>query len=152
MKRLLASSLLVFLAACAEAQSDLPFNVEPIADFHEPWAMTFLPDGRMLVTERKGALYIVNQEGQMTRPLGGVPDVDYGGQGGLGDVAVHPDFARNRWVYLSYAEAGPGNTRGAAVARGVLNETNGGGSLSDVEVVWRQYPKVFGRGGRVDVH
>ena len=146
MKRLLATALSVSLAACAQAQSDLPFDVETIADFHEPWAMDFLPDGRMLVTEKKGSVYIVNQQGQKTRPLSGVPNVDYGGQGGLGDVAVHPDFANNNLVYLSYAESGPGNTRGAAVARGVLNETNGGGYLSDVEVVWRQYPKVFGRG------
>jgi glucose/arabinose dehydrogenase len=146
MKRMLATALSISLAACAQAQSDLPFDVETIADFHEPWAMDFLPDGRMLVTEKKGSVYIVNQQGQKTRPLSGVPDVDYGGQGGLGDVAVHPDFANNGLIYLSYAESGPGNTRGAAVARGVLNETNGGGYLSDVEVVWRQYPKVFGRG------
>jgi glucose/arabinose dehydrogenase len=146
MKRFLTISLSFWLAACAQAQSDLPFNVETIADFHEPWAMAFLPDGRMLVTEKKGTVTIVNPQGQKTRPLGGVPDVSYGGQGGLGDVAVHPDFANNNLVYLSYAEAGPANTRGAAVARGVLNETNGGGYLSDVEVIWRQYPKVLGRG------
>lgn len=146
MKQLLATTLSVFLIACAQAQSDLPFDVEPITSFDEPWAMTFLPDGRMLVTEKKGNLYIVNQQGQKTRAISGVPDVDYGGQGGLGDVALHPDFEDNNMIYLSYAEAGPGNTRGAAVARAVLSESNGSGSLSDVEVVWRQYPKVVGRG------
>jgi glucose/arabinose dehydrogenase len=146
MKRLLATTLCVSLIACAQAQNDLPFDVQPITSFDEPWAMTFLPDGRMLVTEKKGNLYIVNQQGQKTRAISGVPDVDYGGQGGLGDVALHPDFADNNMIYLSYAEAGPGNTRGAAVARAVLTEGDGRGSLSDVEVVWRQYPKVVGRG------
>jgi glucose/arabinose dehydrogenase len=146
MKRLLATTLCVSLIACAQAQTDLPFDVQPITSFDEPWAMTFMPDGRMLVTEKKGNLYIVNQQGQKTRAISGVPDVDYGGQGGLGDVALHPDFADNNMIYLSYAEAGPGNTRGAAVARAVLTEDGGRGSLSNVEVIWRQYPKVVGRG------
>jgi len=68
-------------------------NRQPIATFDEPWAMTFLPDGRMLVTEKKGILRIVTQSGEKSRPVGGIPDVDYGGQGGLGDVALHPRFA-----------------------------------------------------------
>ncbi len=134
------------MVTCVQAQNDLPFSVEPVASFDEPWALAFLPDGRMLVTERKGSLFIVTQVGQRTRSIGRMPDVDYGGQGGMGDVAVHPDFADNGLIYLSYAEAGKDSTRGAAVARAVLNETNGGGYLSDLEVVWRQYPKVVGRG------
>lgn len=146
MKRLLATTLSVFLIAGAQAQSDLPFDVEPITSFDEPWALAFLPDGRMLVTERKGNLLIVTQDGQKSRPLRGIPDVDYGGQGGLGDVALHPDFAENGLVYLSYAEGGTGGARGAAVARGVLNQTERGGYLSDVEVIWRAYPKVVGYG------
>jgi glucose/arabinose dehydrogenase len=146
MKRLTVTILSIFVGACAQAQSDLPFDVQPITSFDEPWAMAFLPDGRMLVTEKKGNLLIVNDAGQKTRPISGMPDVDYGGQGGLGDVALHPDFANNGYIYLSYAESGPGRTRGAAVARAVLNETNGGGYLSDFEVVWRQYPKVVGYG------
>ncbi len=145
MKRLLAATLSVFLMVAAQAQSDLPFEVQPVTSFDEPWAMAFLPDGRMLVTEKKGNLLIVNQTGQKTRPVAGVPDVDYGGQGGLGDVALHPDFAENGLVYLSYAEAGRNGTRGAAVARGVLNDTNRP-FLSNVEVIWRQYPKLVGRG------
>ena len=77
----------------------------------------------------------------------GIPDVDYGGQGGLGDIVPHPDFARNNIVYLSYAEAGDGDTRGAAVARGrlVLNEADGG-RIEGLQVIWRQAPKVTGRG------
>jgi glucose/arabinose dehydrogenase len=146
MKRLTVTILSIFVGACAQAQSNLPFDVQPITSFDEPWAMAFLPDGRMLVTEKKGNLLIVNDAGQKTRPISGMPDVDYGGQGGLGDVALHPDFANNGYIYLSYAESGPGRTRGAAVARAVLNETNGGGYLSGFEVVWRQYPKVVGYG------
>jgi glucose/arabinose dehydrogenase len=130
----------------AQAQSDLPFDVEPVTSFDEPWALAFLPDGRMLVTEKKGNLFIVTTDGQKSRPVGSLPDIDYGGQGGLGDVAVHPDFSSNRIIYLSYAESGKGNTRGAAVARAVLNLTERGGTLSDVEVIWRQYPKLLGRG------
>lgn len=141
-----ATTLSFFIIAGANAQTDLPFDVHPVTSFDEPWAMTFLPDGRMLVTEKKGALYIVTQEGQKTRGIAGVPDVDYGGQGGLGDVALHPDYANNHVIYLSYAEGGVGDTRGAAVARAVLNEAEGRGNLSDVEVIWRQYPKVVGRG------
>ena len=146
MRRLLLTTLGVFLVAGAQAQSDLPFEVQPITSFDEPWALAFLPDGRMLVTEKKGTLLIVTQDGQKSRAVRGVPDVDYGGQGGLGDVAVHPDFADNKFVYLSYVEGGAGGTRGAAVARGVLNETERRGNLADVQVIWRQYPKVLGRG------
>lgn len=127
---------------------DPPFTSTPVATFDEPWAMTFLPDGRLLVTEKGGTLRLANvatgQVGQVT----GVPAVAYGGQGGLGDVLLHPRFADNRRVYLSYAEAGSGSTRGAAVARAVLtlDASGNGGSLSDLQVIWRQLPKVNGEG------
>jgi glucose/arabinose dehydrogenase len=136
----------LLLALCTQAQSELPFNVESITSFDEPWAMAFLPDGRMLVTEKKGNLYIVNQRGQKTRSLRGVPDVDYGGDGGLGDVALHPEFTENGLIYLSYVEGSRAGVHGAAVLRAKLNETNGSGNLSDVEIIWRQYPKVVGYG------
>ena len=144
--------LLVILAlslgalAAPPARADLPFTIEAIASFDEPWAMAFLPDGRMLVTEKKGNLLIVTQDGKKSRPVRGLPDVDYGGQGGLGDVALHPDFASNKLIYLSYAEGGDGGMRGAAVARAVLSEGDGNASLSRFEVIWRQYPKVVGFG------
>ena len=144
-RRLLALLLGLSVAAGARAQSDLPFRVDPLTDFDEPWAMTFLPDGRMLVTEMKGNLFVVTQAGEKLR-VGGVPNVDYGGQGGLGDVALHPDFEQNGLVYLSYAEGGTGDTRGAAVARGVLEESEEDVTLTDVEVIWRQYPKLLGFG------
>ena len=143
MKRILATLLGLGLIGCVQAQSDNPFDVEVITDFHEPWALAFLPDGRMLITEKKGVLYVVDDSGRKF-PVRGTPDVDYGGQGGFGDVAIHPDFEENGLVYLSYAEAGVGNTRGAAVARAVLQEINGRDTLTDLEVIWRQYPKVLG--------
>jgi glucose/arabinose dehydrogenase len=134
------------VTACANADVQRPFAVEAIAEFDEPWAMAFLPDGRLLVTEKAGRLFVVDQEGNKSEPVSGVPDVDYGGQGGLGDVALHPDFAKNGLIYLSYVEAGKDDTRGAVVVRGILDLAGGGGSLSNVEIVWRQEPKVTGRG------
>lgn len=142
----LAATLVFFCLGGAEAQTNLPFNVEPITSFDQPWAFTFMPDGRMLVTEKKGTLRIVTQDGQKGGALRGLPDVHYAGQGGMGDVAVHPNFAENKLIYLSYVESGVGDTRGAAVARGVLNETERGGRLTNVEVIWRQYPKLVGYG------
>jgi glucose/arabinose dehydrogenase len=136
----------IFFLACGPARAELPFQAEPVNTFDEPWALAFLPDGHMLVTEKKGRILVLTADGQTLGSLRGVPDVDYGGQGGLGDVALHPDFANNGLVYLSYVEAGPGDTRGAAVARGVLALGTSGGTLSDVQVIWRQYPKFVGRG------
>jgi glucose/arabinose dehydrogenase len=133
-------------SAADTTPSNAPFTVTAITKFNEPWAMTFLPDGRLLVTEKKGALKVYKIGGS-TGDISGVPRVDYGGQGGFGDVVLHPDFADNHLLYLSYAEAGQGDTRGAAVARAKLTlEDNGGGALSNLEVIWRQVPKVEGRG------
>ncbi len=134
-------------ATAAEARTVAnAFVATPVAKFNEPWAMTFLPDGRMLVTEKKGALKVY-KIGGATGDVSGVPKVDYGGQGGFGDVIVHPSFASNGIVYLSYVEAGENDTRGAAVARAKLTlDDKGGGALSDVNVIWRQVPKVTGRG------
>ena len=146
MQRLTIVILCLLLTVSAQGQSDLPFNVEPVASFHKPWAMAFLPDGRMLVTEKQGSLFIVTRDGQKSRPVRWVPNVDFGGQGGLGDVALHPDFSNNKLIYLSYVEAGTGGTRGAAVARATLNLNERGATLTDTEVIWRQYPKLLGRG------
>ena len=144
-KVLLISVLAFFTTACADAR-DERFAIEEIASFNSPWAMAFLPDGRLLVTEKPGQLLVVTQDGRQSAPVGGVPEVDHGGQGGLGDVALHPGFADNGLIYLSYAEAGENKTRGAAVARGKLTLTADGGTLADVTVIWRQVPKVSGRG------
>ncbi|MEQ8692899.1 MAG: PQQ-dependent sugar dehydrogenase, partial [Pseudomonadales bacterium] len=145
-KQLFAPVLGLFIAMTVSAEDGLPFQVEEITRFDEPWSMAFMPDGRLLVTEKKGRLTIVTQDGDAYPAVGGIPDVDYGGQGGLGDVALHPDFAENGMIYISYAEAGEGDVRGAAVARGRLVEGGRRPQLEDVEVIWRQYPKVLGRG------
>jgi len=102
-----------------------------------PWGLAFLPDGRMLVTERPGRLRLVSGDGRMSEPLAGVPEVYENGQGGLLDVALDPDFTANRLIYLSYAEPG-GEGGGTAVARAML----GNGRLEQVEVIFRQQPKL----------
>ena len=146
MNRLLTIALCVIFTSSLQAQDDLPFEVEELASFDQPWALTFVPDGRILVTEKKGNLLLIAQDGRSFGSIRGLPDVDYIGHGGLGDVVLHPDFEDNGLLYLSYVEGGKGGTRGAAVARAVLTLTDRGGSLSDLEVVWRQYPKMVGVG------
>ena len=104
-----------------------------------PWGLVFLSDGAMLVTERTGRLRRVDRDGRVSEPLAGVPKPFVRGQGGLLDVALSPGFARDRLVYLSYAEPGDDGA-GTAVARARLGE----GGLSDLQVIWRQVPKVNG--------
>jgi glucose/arabinose dehydrogenase len=117
-----------------------PIKVEQFAKgLTNPWGLAFLPDGRMLVTERSGRLRIVSKDGKLSSPLKGVPEVFASGQGGLLDVALDPNFAANNLVYLSFAEPGDGGA-GTAVARGKLGEAG----LDDVEVIFRQKPKVGG--------
>lgn len=126
---------------------DPPFASTEVARLDQPWAMTFLPDGRLLVTEKPGRLKLANVATRQVGEITGVPAVAYGGQGGLGDVVLHPQFTSNRLVYFSYAEAGTGG-RGAVVARAQLQlDANGnGGNLAGVQVIWRQLPKVSGDG------
>jgi glucose/arabinose dehydrogenase len=128
----------------ATAISDT-FVSTPVADFREPWAMTFLPDGRLLVTEKKGALKLLDVNDTRQVDVSGVPKVAYGGQGGFGDVVLHPGFAQNSLVYLSFAEAGDDGLSGGAVARARL-VLEGGAKLEDLTVIWRQAPKVDGSG------
>lgn len=150
------SPLALVLASCGspaagesapvpEYTADNPFAAAEMARFDEPWAMAFLPGGnQLLVTERKGRLMLW-QEGRPAQAVSGVPAVDYGGQGGLGDIVLSPRFAEDRTVWLSWAEAGTGDTRGAVVARAQLM-LDGAPRLENLEVVWRQTPKVTGRG------
>lgn len=144
MKNTKALYCLLLLTACSGSAAEHPFNIERVATFDRPWALAFLPDGGLLVTEKRGTLRWLSAPQAEAVEVAGVPEVDYGGQGGLGDVAIHPDFADNRVLYLSYAEAGDGNTRGAAVARATLSAD--GRQLNNVDVIWRQVPKVTGRG------
>ncbi|MDP8995047.1 MAG: PQQ-dependent sugar dehydrogenase [Pseudomonadota bacterium] len=127
-----------------------PFRVEVVADFDEPWAMTFLPGTEQaLISEKPGRLLLWTRgrDASAAASVAGVPEVDYGGQGGFGDVVAHPDFAENRLVYLSWVEAGEGDTRGAVVGRARLVAGEGGAPrLEGLQVIWRQHPKVTGRG------
>ena len=117
---------------------DAPVTAQPVATgLVHPWGLVFLPDGRMLVTERPGRLRIVDKDGKLSAPLSGVPDVYARGQGGLLDVALSPRFASDQLVYLSFSEPGEGGA-GTAVARGRL----AGNGLEQVQVIWRQTPKV----------
>ena len=133
--------VLVCVACAGVAHAEPPpLKVITVASgLSHPWGLAFLPGGSMLVTERPGRLRVVSENGDVGAPLAGLPAVDARAQGGLLDVALDPAFADNRWVYWSYAEAaGDGGSNGTAVARGRLNGTR----LDDVQVIFRQQPKV----------
>ncbi|KTT45270.1 glucose dehydrogenase [Pseudomonas oryzihabitans] len=151
---LAAGSLLLGLATLsataapqALSQDQWPFTATPRATLDAPWAIAFLPDGTALVTEKGGGLKHLNVQTGKAQDISGVPKVVHAGQGGLGDVILHPQYASNHLIYLSYAEAGEGGTQGAAVARAKLSlKQDGSGSLSELKVIWRQTPKVTGNG------
>ncbi|MEO7411027.1 MAG: PQQ-dependent sugar dehydrogenase [Sphingomicrobium sp.] len=145
-------------AVPAAAEAARPFTATPVASFSSPWAMAFLTgSGRplldaALVTEKAGKLWLVDTRTGAKTAVAGVPAVNVAGQGGLGDVAVHPDFVVNRRVYLSFVEKGPGGS-GAALGYGRLLMTSAakpgapvGVSLDGFKVIWRQSPKVDGNG------
>ncbi len=148
--RRLQGALLAAAVAAADAVAPPPVRAEVFASeehafrvvvvaigLDHPWGLAFLPDGRLLVTERSGSLRTVNAEGRLDpEPVAGVPRVHASGQGGLLDVALHPAFRENGWVYLSYA-AGRWGRAGTEVARGRLR----GQRLEDVEVLFRALPK-----------
>ena len=115
-----------------------------VADFESPWAMTFLPDGRMFITEKAGTLYLVSADGQQRKRVDGIPAVASEGQGGLHDVVLHPGFAKNRFVYFSYSEAGQGG-KGIVLARGVFADGEQP-VLQKVETLFRATPYVDGDG------
>lgn len=121
------------------------YKTEQVAQFNEPWAITTLNDGRLLITERKGKLQLFDPKTKKKIEVKGIPQVAYGGQGGLGEVALHPDFAKNRWVYLSYAEQSQGGY-GAVVIRGKLDLNQTTPQLTQIERIWTQVPKFSGQG------
>jgi aldose sugar dehydrogenase len=150
--RTIVAGLAIFVAAglaahaqtrTIEGSAGSRIAVEAIAEFDEPWAMAFLPDGRTLVTEKRGKLLVLSTDGAKAE-IAGVPKVSYGGQGGFGDVVLHPRFAENGLVYLSFAEPGAGGLSGAAVVRAKLDAE--ASRLVDVEIIWRQQPKASGKG------
>lgn len=119
-----------------------PMSIEVVArGLESPWGLAFLPDGRMLVTEKAGRLRIVTRAGEISKPLANVPRVAARGQGGLLDVALSPGFQRDRTIFFSYSEGGQGGEAGTALARARLESDSG---LSDVRVIFRQTPKVSG--------
>lgn len=131
------------LLACAQPrdmQSEKGvLRVHTVAEgLEHPWALAFLPEGRMLVTERPGRMRIIAADGVLSAPLSGVPAVRAQGQGGLMDVAVSPQFDEDGLIYWSYSEPGDGGTQGTALARGRLVEAG----IEDVEVIFRQTPKL----------
>jgi glucose/arabinose dehydrogenase len=120
-----------------------PVQVEVLAQsLQNPWGMAFLDKERMLVTERPGRLRIMTLTGEISQPIKGVPQVFARGQGGLLDVALSPDFSKDRLVYLTFAEPGPNSTAGTALARGRLNANED--KLEDTAILFRQQPKVDG--------
>jgi len=122
------------------APSKLALKTTDVArGLEHPWGLAFLPDGRMLVTERPGRLRIATPDGTLSPPLTGLPPIYARGQGGLLDVALSPGFAQDRFVYVSFSEPGDGGA-GTAVARGRLGER----ALEATQVIWRQQPKVEG--------
>ena len=140
-------------AAQPDASSERPFKVSEIAKFGTPWAMAFLPGSGVrltnmaLLTEKEGRLWLVDAGSGKRTAVSGVPEVKVAGQGGLGDVMPHPDFAGNQRVYLSYVEGGPNGTSGAALGYGRLDLSNPEApALKGFKVIWRQQPKVGGSG------
>jgi len=169
-KTLAHSLTLVALASCNSANSgdsamntadnattgaldtaEPDWTMTPIGTFDEPWAIEFAPGTQMLfIAEQPGTMKVHDAASGRTGNVTGIPQVDYGGQGGLGDIAFLPSEAgedlSGRTIYLSWAEAGEGDTRGAAVGRGTLMCEGADCRIEGLNVIWRQMPKVSGRG------
>src|SRR5262245_40206214 len=125
-------------------ETNLPFNMTTVATFSLPWRIAFLPDGRMLVSEKVGPVWLVSQEGQKM-PVTGTPPVYWQGQNGMLGVYVSPQYATDQSIYLTYVE--PGDYGGGlALARARLNLTPTSARLQNLSVIWRQMPR--GRGGQ----
>ena len=128
-----------------EADSGVEIASQQIAtDLNEPWAIAFLPDGRMLVTEREGRLRIVTREGQVSQPIAGLPELDARNQGGLLDVIPAPDFTQSRTIYFTYSEPRGAGANGTSVGRGRLSQDER--RLENVQTIFRQLPAWESRG------
>lgn len=128
----------------AAAADGKPFTVTPVSEFNSPWAMTFLPDGRLLVTEKAGQLILLSADGKTKTTVQGVPTVDSAGQGAFKDIVLAPDFATSKRVYFSYSAAGEGG-KGVVLARATLSEYDTP-SLTNVETLFKAVPFVEGNG------
>lgn len=155
MRRLPLAALPLILIACsadnatgqnAATPAPKPFATATIADFDSPWAMTFLPDGRALVTEKKGEMILFDPRNGTKIPVAGIPAVDFAGQGALMDVVLSPNFAKDKTVYFSFSEAREG-VKGVALARGMFAQASDGTtSLGKVQVIFRASPYIEGNG------
>lgn len=148
-----AALLLALVTTQADAQvnagnqapeSSLPFTMTQVATFNLPWRIAFLPDGRMVITEKVGPVWLVTQQGAKM-PIANVPAVEYRGQGGMLGVYASPNFKKDQSVYLTYSEPGDGGSS-LALARARLVTGQGTASLEGLQVIWRQMPK--GQGGQ----
>jgi aldose sugar dehydrogenase len=162
LSRILQATVVALVASACQAQSSTAqgkavtgaksFAMTDVAKFDAPWAMAFLPGSGVpttnlaLITEKDGRLFLLDVASGQRQQVSGVPAVKNAGQGGLGDVVPHPDFAANRRVYLTFVEAGEGGTSGAAMGYGTLVVGQGAPRLDGFKVIWRQQPKVTGNG------
>ncbi len=140
---ILLAGMVALSAAAAPAAT--PRSVVLNDGLKSPWGLAFLPDGRMLVTQKTGTLLLLDAQGKRTLATLAVPPVVFRNQGGLLDVAVDPDFARDPWIYWTYSEPGSGAEKdlsGTAVARARLVDN----TLTDTQVIYRQVPKTTGAG------
>ena len=128
----------------AAAQGGLPFTVTPVADLDAPWALAFLPDGRILATEKAGEMLLLSADGKRRRSVATIA-VDSAGQGGLMDVVLAPDFATSKRVYFSYSAAGEGG-KGVVLSRARLDLQPGAERLREIEAIYRATPLVEGNG------
>ena len=154
MKSVKTALFLTLVSTTAQAQvnageqapiTNLPFTMTQVASFGLPWRLAFLPDGRMLVTEKVGPIYLVTQAGAKTA-VTGVPHVAYGGQGGMLGVFVSPHYATDNSIYLTYSEPGAYGSGLALAKAKLVIAPNGSGSLDGLQVIWRQLPT--GKGGQ----
>jgi aldose sugar dehydrogenase len=126
-------------------EASVPFTMTRVSDFELPWRLAFLPDGRMLVTEKIGPVWLLSSQGQKIAPLANTPPVYWQGQNGMLGVYISPTYATDQRIYLTYVE--PGDYGGGlALARAKLNATATTARLENFEVLWRQLPR--GKGGQ----
>jgi glucose/arabinose dehydrogenase len=154
--RLLLSSLILCLCSLSIAQEKVTIEgsngstiyADVLDTFSSPWAMALLPDGHGLVSEKTGTLWVIDKAGKKRFAVDNVPQTKARGQGGLGDIIVHPDFANNSVVFLSFVERDPNNDElsGALVERAKLTINDTGASLSERQLIWQQSPKMTGNG------
>jgi glucose/arabinose dehydrogenase len=154
MKLVTAVMLLALMATRVDAQinageqapeKSLPFTMTPVATFNLPWRIAFLPDGRMLITEKVGHLWVVTQQGEKTE-VAHVPEVLYGGQGGMLGVYTSPHYAHDHYVYLTYSEPGEPGGSSLALARAQISIGKFYASLEGLQVIWRDGER--GKGGQ----